>query len=313
MESPELDAQVREAQATLQRARSNLRQSEASLSQAKANLGLAEVTARRWLALVGKGVLSKQDGDEKQAALDARKADVAAAEAAVQAAQESIAAYEATVQRLHELQSFRQVRAPFDGVITARSVDVGSLVSAGSSSSIRELFRLAEIHALRVFVHVPQGEVASIRPGMSCSIEVGEYRGRKFAGNVTRTANALDAASRTLLTEIQVDNLSGSLLPGMYATVRFHIRRPPSLLIPSTAFRNSDKGPMVAVLQEGDSVQLQSVLLGRDYGAQIEVLDGLEAGQELITNWTDEVREGIRVQPVTAPKSAAPRGGGQVK
>jgi RND family efflux transporter MFP subunit len=314
IESPELDQQIREAQATLQRARSSVRQAEASLSQAKANLGLAEVTAQRWLALVGKGVLSKQDGDEKRAAMDARAADAAAAEAAVQAARENVTANEATVQRLLELQAFRQVRAPFAGVITARNIDVGSLVSAGSSSSLRELFRLAQIDTLRVFVNVPQGDVAGIKPGMSCSVEVQEYRGEKFEGKVTRTANALDVSSRTLLTEIQVANTGGVLLPGMYATVRFQIRRAqPLLLIPSAAFRNAEKGPMVALLREGDLVHLQPVKLGRDYGVQIEVIEGLQAGQKLITNWTDEVKEGIKVKPAVAAKSAAPRGGGQVK
>jgi RND family efflux transporter MFP subunit len=314
VESPELDQQIREAQATLQRTRSGVRQTEASLSQTKANLGLAEITSQRWLALVNKGVLSKQDGDEKQAALEARKADAAAAEAAVQAARENVTANEATVQRLLELQLFRQVRAPFAGVITVRNIDVGSLVSAGSSSSLRELFRLAQIDTLRVFVNVPQGEVAGIEPGMSCSVEVAEFRSKKFEGKVTRTANALDTASRTLLTEIQVANPSRVLLPGMYATVRFQIRRvQPPLLIPSAAFRNTQKGPMVALLREGSSVHMQPVKLGRDYGAQIEVIEGLKAGQKLITNWTDEVKEGIKVKPVVAPKPATPQGGGQVK
>jgi multidrug efflux pump subunit AcrA (membrane-fusion protein) len=173
IESPELEQQIREAQAALQRARSSARQTEASLSQAKANLGLAEVTAQRWLRLVGKGVLSRQDGDEKRAALEARQADVAAAEAAVQAARENVSANEATVQRLLELQSFRQVRAPFAGVITTRNIDVGSLVSAGSSSSLRELFRLSQIDALRAFVNVPQSEVPGIKLGMPCSVEGG--------------------------------------------------------------------------------------------------------------------------------------------
>ena len=314
IESPELDQQIHEVRAALQRARSSLRQAEASLSQAKANLGLAEVTAQRWLKLAAKGVLSRQDGDEKQAALDARRADAAAAEAAVQGARENVTANEATVQRLLELQSFRQVRAPFAGVITARNIDTGSLVSAGSGSSLRELFRLAQIHTLRVFVNVPQSEVAGIKPGMSCSVEVEEYRAEKFQGNVTRTANALEVSSRTLLAEVQVANPRGTLLPGMYATVRFQIRRAnPPLLIPSAAFRNTEKGPMVAVLQEDASVHLQPVKLGRDYGAQIEVIEGLRAGQKLITNWTDEVREGVKAKPAAAAKPAAPGGGGQVK
>ena len=310
IESPELDQQIREAQATLKRAQSSLRQSEAALGQARANLGLAEVTARRWQTLVRKGVLSKQDGDEKQSAWDARRADVAAAEAAVQSARDNIAANEAALQRLAELQSFRQVRAPFAGVVTARNIDVGSLVSAGSSTSIRELFRLAQIQTLRVFVNVPQSEMTAIRPGIACTLEAEELRGRKFEGKVTRTANSLDASSRTLLTEVQVPNPGGELLPGMYATVRFKIRRSdPPLLIPSAAFRNTARGPIVGVLREGAVVHLQPVRLGRDFGAQIEVTAGLRAGQKVITTLTDEVREGIQVKPVAA-RPAGPAGGG---
>ena len=313
VESPELDQQIREAQATLRRAQSSLRQAEAALAQSQANFGLADATARRWQTLVSKGVLSKQDGDEKQSALDARKADVRAAEAAVQAARDNIAANEAAVQRLSELQSFRQVRALFAGVVTARNIDVGSLVSAGSNTSVRELFRLAQIQTLRVFVNVPQSEMTAIRPGIPCTLEVGELKGREFEGRVTRTANSLDASSRTLLTEVQVPNPSGELLPGVYATVHFKIRRSdPPLLIPSTAFRNTDKGPIVGVLREGTSVHLQPVQLGRDFGAQIEVTAGLQAGQKVITTLTDEVREGIKVKPVAA-KPAAPAGGGQSK
>jgi RND family efflux transporter MFP subunit len=313
IESPELDQQIREAGATLQRARSNLHQAEASLAQANANMGLAKKTAERWLTLVGKGVLSKQDGDEKQAALEARKADVAAAEAAVLAARETIAANEATVQRLQELQTFRKVRAPFDGVVTARNIDIGSLVSAGSSSSLRELFRVAQINTVRVFVNVPQSEVAGIKPGIACSVTIREIEGKAFEGRVTRSANALDVSSRTLPVEIQVANPGGIMLPGMYAAVRFQINRPPSLLIPSDGFRNTAKGPMVAVLQKGDTVHLQPVELGRDYGAQIEVLKGLKVGQRVIANWSDEVKEGVRVKPISAPKPKAQRSGGSIK
>jgi RND family efflux transporter MFP subunit len=313
IESPELDQQVREAQATLKRTQSSLRQASAALEQAKANLALAEVTARRWQTLVSKGVLSKQDGDEKQSALDARKADVGVAEAAVQAARDNVAANEAALQRLTELQSFRQVRASFTGIVTARNIDVGSLVSAGSSTSIRELFRLAQIHTLRVFVNVPQSEMAGIRAGIRCQLQTGELRGKRYEGKVTRTANSLDAASRTLLTEVQVPNPSGELLPGMYATVHFRLRRnEPPLLIPSAAFRNTDQGPIVAVLREGATVHLQPVQLGRDYGAQIEITAGLQPGQKIITTLTDEVREGVKVKP-SAAKPPAPAGGGQPK
>jgi len=314
IDSPELEQQIREAGAALQRSQSGLRQAEAALGQARANLGLAEVTAKRWQTLVDKGVLSKQDGDEKQSALDARRADVAAAEANVQAARETIVANQAALQRLRELQAFRQVRAPFTGVITARNVDVGALVSAGSSSSVREMFRLAQSDVLRVFVNVPQSDAPAIRPGLACSIEVEEYRGRRFPGKVSRTAGSLDAASRTLLTEVRTPNPDSALLPGMYATVRFLLRRQnPPLLIPSAAFRNTGKGPVVAVLAEGAVVRFVPVKLGRDFGAQIEVTEGLRPGQRVVTNLTDEVREGVKVRPVAAAKPAAAKEGGSVK
>jgi RND family efflux transporter MFP subunit len=314
IDSPELDQQIREAQATVKRSRSVLRQAEAALGQARANLGLADVTARRWQTLVSKGVLSKQDGDEKRAVLEARTADAAAAEANVETARETIAANEAAVQRLAELQAFRQVRAPFAGVITARNVDVGALVSAGSGASIREMFRLAQTHTLRVFVNVPQSEAPAVRQGLACILEVEEYRGRRFPGTVARTANALDAASRTLLTEVRTPNPDGILLPGMYATVNFRVRRQnPPLLIPSAAFRNTAGGPVAAVVGEGAVIHFVPVKFGRDYGAQIEVMEGLRPGQKIATNLTDQVREGAHVRPVAAAKPAAPDKGGSAR
>lgn len=311
IDSPELEQQIREAEAAGKRAQSALRQAQAAHQQAVANLGLAEVTARRWQSLVEKGVLSKQDGDEKRSAYEARQADVAAAEANVQAARDSISGAEAALQRLRELQAFRQVRAPFAGVITVRNIDAGALVSAGSGSSLREMFRIAQLQTLRVFANVPQSEAPSIRAGMPCTVEVEEYRGRRFPGRVSRTANSLDPASRTLLTEVQTPNPGGLLLPGMYATVHFQLRRKdPPLLIPAAAFRNTAKGPMVATVGAGAEVKLVRVRLGRDYGAQIEVLEGLKPGQKVVTNLTDEVTEGAKVRPVAPAKPAAAKGGG---
>jgi RND family efflux transporter MFP subunit len=311
IDSPELDQQIRETEAALKRAQSALQQAQAAHQQALANLQLAEVTARRWETLVGKGVLSRQDGDEKRSAYEARQADAAAAEANVQAARDNISAAEATLQRLRELQSFRQVRAPFEGVITARNVDVGTLVTAGSGSSLREMFRIARIQTLRVFVNVPQSEAPAIHPGLPCLVELEEYRGRRFPGQVSRTSNSLDPASRTLLTEVQTPNPGGMLLPGMYATVRFKLlRENPPLLIPSAAFRNTAKGPVVATVREGSIVHIAPVKLGRDYGAQIEVLEGLKPGQKVITNLTDEIAEGVKVRPAAPPKPTAAKQGG---
>jgi len=303
IESPELDQQILEAEAALRRTRSAAAQAEAALAQARANMELAEVTAKRWQTLVAKGVLPKQEGDEKQAAWLARKADVAAAEANLRAAREAITAAEASLQRLRELRNFRQVRAPFTGVITARNVDVGTLVTAGSSTAVREMYRLAQIHPLRVHVSVPQSEAAHIRIGLACEVEIEQLAGRSFPGRVTRTANALDPTSRTLLTEIRVENPTGALLPGMYATVRFRLQRAqPPLLMPSGAYRNTEKGPVVAVLASDGTVRFAQVRLGRDFGTQIEVLSGLEAGQKVVTNLSDAIRPGVKVRVIAPAK-----------
>ncbi len=310
IESPELDQQILEAEAALRRSRSAAGQAEAVLAQARANLELAEVTAQRWEILVPKGVLSKQEGDEKRAAYLARKADVAAAEANLRAAHEAVAAAEAGLRRLRELRNFRQVRAPFAGVITARNVDVGTLVTAGSSAAVREMYRLAQIHPLRVHVNVPQSEAANIRAGLLCEVESEQLAGGRFPGRVTRTANALDPASRTLLTEIRVDNPQGVLLPGMYATVRFRLQRSrPPLLIPASAYRNTEKGPVAAVLGPDRSVRFVQVRLGRDLGAQIEVLSGLQAGQKVVTNLSDEIRPGVKVRLPAPPKGSQQKQG----
>jgi RND family efflux transporter MFP subunit len=310
IESPELVQQIREVEATLRRRRAESTRAEADLDQARTNLELAQATAERWKVLVGKGVLSKQDGDEKQAAFEARKAELAGAEAAVQAAREAIAAGEAELATLNELDAFRRIRAPFDGVITYRGMDVGSLVSGGGVVG-RELFRLAQADSLRVYIQVPQSEVQAVQLHQSCEIEVDEQPGKRFEGRVTRTAGALDSSTRTMLTEVQVANQEALLLPGMYVHVRFHVLRAnPPLLIPSNALRIGHGGPQVAVLLEGNTVQFTKVRLGRDYGARIEVLEGLQPGQRIVTTLTDEIREGITVRPVVpvtprrAPKAS---------
>jgi RND family efflux transporter MFP subunit len=173
------------------------------------------------------------------------------------------------------------------------------------------MFRIAQIQTLRVFANVPQSEAPAIRAGLPCVVEVEEYRGRRFPGKVSRTANSLDATSRTLLTEVQTPNPDGLLLPGMYATLRFRLRRQePPLLIPAAAFRNTANGPVVAILGEGAKVHLVRVRMGRDYGAQIEVREGLKPGQKVITNLTDEIAEGVKVRPVAPPKPAAAQAGG---
>ena len=305
--SPELDQQLLEAEATLRRARSAHRQTQAQLTQATANLGLAEVTAERWQTLVSQGVLSKQDGDEKRTTLAARQADEAAARAAVQSAAESVGAAEASLGRVGELKAFRLIRAPFDGRVTSRTVDVGSLVNPGSGTTARELFRVARVDTLRAHVQVPQGEAPAVRAGTACALSVSEFPKLTFPGVVTRTAGALDSVSRTMLAEIELKNPGGVLLPGMYATVAIQVtRKTPPVLIPASAYRPGADGPVVAIVDASNTVRFKKVGLGRDLGAQIEVIQGLEPGAKVVTTVTDAVRDGARVTPVMPAAAAAP-------
>jgi RND family efflux transporter MFP subunit len=297
LESPEVDQQLRQARANLLQAQAALGQSNAALEQAKANLDLAEVTTKRWKTLVDKGVLAKQDGDEKSSAYLARKADVSAAEANVRTAQAAIASNEANVQRLVEMQQFQKVRAPYTGIVTARNISVGVLVSSGSSAFTAELFRMNQIDHLRIFVSVPQSEVAAIHVGQPCNLQVQELGDRPFPATVTRTANSLDAASRTMRTEVQLANPEGILLPGMYAQVLFRIHRDkPTVSIPGNALVVSEAGTQVAFLEDGHIVRFRKIRLGRDSGSQLEVLAGLQAGDHIVTNPSDEVREGRSVK-----------------
>ena len=297
IESPEVDQQLQQAKAAVLQAQSALGQAQAALQQAKANAKLSEVTVARTNALVAKGVLSKQDGDEKQAAYLARAADVAAAEANVKSAQNAITVAEVNVHRLMEIQAFEKVRAPYDGLITQRNVVLGTLVSAGSNSSIRELYRITQLSPLKINVNVPQSEVSYIHLNQDCEFEVQEFAGRTFAAKVIRTASSLDAASRSLLAELHFDNPTGKLLPGMYAQVHFKLHRPhPPLLVPGDVIVTGKSGAQVALLRGGDVVHYQSVDIGRDYGAQTEILAGLNQGDLLVLNPTEELREGVRVR-----------------
>ena len=310
IESPELAEQMRQAAATELRARAALRQAEAASDQSRVSRDLAEVTMRRWDTLVGKGVLSKQDGDDKQAAYRVRLAEVAAGEAAVAAAQQGVQAAEADYRRLRELQGFRQIRAPFDGIVTVRNTEVGALVSPGSGVSLVPLFRLAALDQVRVHVYVSQSDAAAVHVGLPCEVTVRELPGRSFTGRVARTAGALDPSTRTLLAEILVVNPGVALLPGMSATVRIALHRePPPLLIPATAFRTGEAGPQVAVVDSKDTVRYRTVRLGRDIGAQIEVLDGLEPGERVAVSISDAMREGTVVEAAVPPApGAAPKG-----
>lgn len=301
IEAPELDQQIRQAQATLQQAQSAVEQAEAALQQGRSNENLARITAERWKNLVARGAVSKQENDVYQAQYAAQQANVQALEKAVAAARSNVGAVQANIARLNELKSYQTVRAPFAGVITVRNIDVGALITEGATL----LYRIAQTGQMRTFINVPQSDADSVRAGQTASLEITDLRGHKFSGRVTRTSHALDPASRTLLTEVQVLNPDGVLLPGMFAQVNLQVPRTnPPLLIPGDTLVVRADGPQVAVVDADGRVHYTRIQLGRDYGDRLEVLSGLEEGQRLVVNPSDSVREGVKVQP--AASSAPP-------
>jgi RND family efflux transporter MFP subunit len=301
IEAPELDQQILQAQAGIEQANSNIEQSQAALQQGQSNESLSKITAERSQKLFDRNVISRQENDTAQMQYSAQQANVSALGKAVAASRSSAAALQANVARLNELKGYLTVRAPFAGVITVRNVDVGALVTEGSTL----LYRVAQADRLRIYLNVPQADSGSVRVGQQATLVVPDLGGRKFSGRVTRTANALDPASRTLLTEIQVDNANFALLPGMYAEVDLAVpRASPPMIIPADTLVVRGNGPQVAVVDHDGKVHFQLIHLGRDMGTTIEVLDGVEVGQLLAVNPGDTVREGAKVSPQVAAEKA---------
>jgi RND family efflux transporter MFP subunit len=261
------------------------------------------VTAQRWENLSKKGVVSRQENDTYQAQWAAQQANVNALEKAVAAARNNAAAVEANVARLNDLLAYQTVRAPFAGVITLRNVDAGALVNEGNTL----LYRIAQTDRLRTYLNVPQADAGSVRVGQQAVLVVPDLPGHGFPGAVTRTANALDPATRTLLVEVQVPNPGALLMPGMYAQVDLSVlRKDPPLLIPGDTLVVRSDGPQVAVVAPDGRVHFARIQLGRDFGDRLEVLSGLEDGQQVVVNPSDAIREGAQVKPVAAKETAAP-------
>jgi RND family efflux transporter MFP subunit len=305
IEAPELDQQVQQARANLQQTQAALEQYQANYQQGKANLELARITAERWSSLAGQGVVSRQDNDQYQAQYQAQTANVEALEKAIAAQRSTIAAAQANLARLDDMQGYRVVKAPFDGVITQRNVDIGALVSTGTTL----LYRIAQTATLRAYVNVPQANASFIRPGQAARLTVTNLPGRFFVGTVARSSDSLDPNSRTLLVEIQVPNPDGALLPGMYAQVDLSNPRPNApLLVPGDALVARAEGTQVALVRADHTVHLQKITVGRDYGDRLEILGGLQEGDMIIANPGELAREGIQVDPVFAaekPKGPA--------
>ena len=295
--SPEIDQQLLQARATLAQSEASLEQAKASLEQAKANAELARLTKDRDLPLGEQHAIAQQIVDEAVQAHNARVADVSAATANIVAAEANVNANRANVARLSQMQSFEQVVAPFDGIITGRNVEQGDLIKNGSVSEGKPLFSIAQSGELRIQVDVPQSEAVNIQVGQKASVSVKERLGREYTGTVVRNANSLDAAARTMLTEVQVDNRDGSLLPGMYAQVQFTLSQPrPSLIIPTSSLVIDHSGMHVVIVGYDGKVHFSPVTIGKDMGTQVEVLHGLQASDQLVASPGDLLNEGQMVE-----------------
>jgi RND family efflux transporter MFP subunit len=293
--TPEVDQQLNQARAEVLQAAASVQQAKASLQQAEANLDLARLTRARYTHLSGTRAVTPQSVDEVDQAFNARTADVAAANANIAVAQANLQSQKANVQRLIQLQGFERVDAPFEGVITARNIEQGDLVNDGSGNGSRSLFRIAQSNVLRVQVEVPQSSALAIKDGQTAVLTVREMPGREFTATVTRSADSVDLAARTMLTEVQVDNRDGSLVPGMYGEVKFVItHHQPSLIIPTTALVIDKNGTHVVAVAN-DHVHFIPVHIGQDLGSQIEISQGLHGGESLVTNPSDLLSEGQKV------------------
>ncbi|HEY7290611.1 MAG TPA: efflux RND transporter periplasmic adaptor subunit [Vicinamibacterales bacterium] len=278
IDTPELDQQIAQARA--------------DLATAEANSRLAATTADRYRDLIKTDSVSRQDLDNANGNLEARQTAVESARA--------------NVKRLEQLYAFRRIEAPFDGVITARNTEVGALIDSGSNA--KELFHIAAVHKLRVFVSVPQVYSQVAQPGMTAELTLKEFAGRTFKGTLARTSQSIDVASRTLLVEIDVDNPKGELLTGSYAEVHLKLPTPASTLkVPVSTLIFRTEGLQVATIV-GNRVKLVSIVTGRDFGSDVEVTSGLTGAEQVIINPPDSLVDGVAVR--VAAQAANGEGGG---
>jgi RND family efflux transporter MFP subunit len=279
IETPEVDQQ--------------LEQARADRATADANYELSKTTAERWQFLLKSDSVSKQETDEKIGDLNAKKA--------------TVDAMTSNVHRLEEMKGFERVYAPFTGVVTARSIDVGSLINAGAGTPARELFHMAAIQTLRVYVNVPELYSRAAKPGATATLTLDECPDRVFHGRLVRNSNAIDPNARTLLVEVDVDNPTGELLPGAYVSV--HLKLPSkvqTVTIPSNALLFRQEGLRAAIVRDGKAL-LVPIKIGRDYGHSVEVVTGLRADEPVILNPADSLISGTPVHV----KQQEPGGGGE--
>jgi RND family efflux transporter MFP subunit len=291
----------------------NAEQAKHQLAQVRAALGLAKADLARWKGLAADSAVSVQELDQKQASHDAAVANEGAAVA--------------NLQRLTDLESYTKVRAPFAGMVTARNVDIGSLitpagatsagVAGGDGAGAGSMFRIAETDTVRTYLPVPENYAMAMSVGLPAQVTVQEIPGKTFVGHVVRTSRSLDAGSRTMLTEVDIANPGFKLLPGMYATVRMQFpNTTPPMVIPSTALVIRSAGPQVLVVDsvagnQPATLHLRPVQVGRDYGATVEILSGIEDGMRVVTTPTPDLVDGMKVvvatpAPVASPASTVP-------
>jgi multidrug efflux system membrane fusion protein len=260
-----------------------LSQARAAREQVKAALGLAKISADRWANLRKSDSVSQQEADQQ-------------ASGYVQA-QANLSASDANVRRLEEMESFKNVYAPFSGVLTRRNVDPGALINSGAQANGRELFDVARVDPLRVYVQVPQAYAPSMKVGVKAIVTLQEFPGQKFTGTIVRTADAIDMATRTLNTEVDVPNKDSKLLPGSYGQVHFAVGDAVQrITVPVNSMLFRAEGPQVAVIGSDDKVELRSIIIGRDFGATLEILSGLGASDRIVINPPDSLEAGQQVR-----------------
>jgi RND family efflux transporter MFP subunit len=267
-----------------------LMQAKASREQMNAALGMAKISADRWANLRKTDSVSQQEADQQASNY--------------QQAQANLAAADANVRRLEQLESFKSVYAPFSGVLTRRNVDPGMLINAGSTAG-REMFDMARVDTLRVYVSVPQAYAPTMKAGQKAVVTLQEYPGQKFKGTVARTADAIDAATRTLNTEVDVPNSDGKLLPGSFGQVHFAVGNSvPRITVPVNSMLFRAEGAQVAVVGSDNKVELRQIAIGRDFGTTIEILGGIDANDRIVVNPSDSLEVGQQVH-VAAPSGPA--------
>jgi RND family efflux transporter MFP subunit len=272
IDAPDLDQQLAQAKATL--------------ASAKANYDIAVLTANRYETLVKKQAVAQQLADQTRADADAKKA-IMDADAA-------------NVGQLEAMQTFKQIVAPFDGIVTARNIDIGMLINSGSAG--QPLLEVSDLHRVRIYVHVPQAYVAQVVPGLQATFEMPQYPSQQFDATVVTMSNAFDLTSRSMLVELQADNTEGKLFPGAYSKVHFQLPTDQNVVrVPATALVPANQGAQVAILGKDNTVMLKSVELGRDFGDNVEVVAGLDPQDRVIDSPLETLQSGDTVQLASTP------------